>query len=86
MSRDGDCMLLRRFGTLRFRDILCKQAQVEEVERQLAEADGDELNGRGNVETMKGLMRDVDAKLKAYGAYISLPSGKGYWLMVCGGE
>jgi len=88
MSRDGDCMILRRFGTLRFRDLLCKQAQVAAVEQQLEDADRDELVGGGNmnVETVKDLMRELDAKLKAYGAYISLPSGKGYWLMVCGGE
>jgi len=78
MSRDGDCMLLRRFGTLRFRDVLCKQAQVEEVERQLARVDFEQLNGGGNVETVRELMKELDVKLRAYGAYIFLlSSGKG---------
>lgn len=68
MSRDCDCMLLRRFGTLRFRDLLCKQAQVEAVEKELAEADRNELIGGGNmnVETVKRLMKELDVKLKAY--------------------
>lgn len=66
MSRDGDCILLRRFGVLRFRDILCKQARVEEVERQLMEEDGAVLNGGGDVETVKGLMKELDFRLKAY--------------------
>lgn len=84
MSRDGDCILLRRFGILRFRDVLCKQAQVEEVERKLIEADSVVLSGGGDVEMVKVLMKELDVSLKAYGAYILLPSGKGYWLMVCG--
>ncbi|KAG0641026.1 hypothetical protein HOY80DRAFT_1008735 [Tuber brumale] len=66
MSRDGDCILARRFGVLRFRDLLCKQAQVAEVERHLALVDSGELFGHGDVETVRGLMRELDTKLKAY--------------------
>ncbi|CUS09222.1 unnamed protein product [Tuber aestivum] len=66
MSGEGDCILVRRFGALRFRDMLCKQAQVMEVEIQLAEEDGKVLQGGGDIEMVKRLMRKLDTKLKAY--------------------
>ncbi|RPA99619.1 hypothetical protein L873DRAFT_1806511 [Choiromyces venosus 120613-1] len=68
MSTDTDCIVIRRFGVLRFRDMLCKQAQVAEVERKLAEADYKLLRGidEPNLEEMKQLMEELDTKLKAY--------------------
>ncbi|CAZ81945.1 unnamed protein product [Tuber melanosporum] len=66
MSHDGDCVLVRRFGVLRFRDLLCKQAQVAELERHLSRVDNGELFGQGDVEAVKGLMRELDTKLKVY--------------------
>ncbi|PWW75913.1 hypothetical protein C7212DRAFT_196092, partial [Tuber magnatum] len=66
MSGEGDYIIVRRFGALRFRDMLCKEAQVMEVEVQLAEEDGKVLQGGGDVEMVRKSMRKLDLKLKAY--------------------